>query len=261
MNRFGPLIRILLLCAASYLALLIGCALFQRKLLYMPSHHHENNGLSEWRQGGQLIGYSRQVQSPKAVWLFLHGNAGQASDRIYVLPSFPVEDSVYILEYPGYGSRPGSPSMSSFNLAARQAYDLLRVQFPNTPVCVAAESIGCGPASTLAMNPLPPEKIVLILPFDTLANVAAGHYPFLPARLLLRDNWDNITALRGYKGQLELYGARADTIIPISRAKALADSKPSAIFHTIDGDHNDWADGGKVKIKYVRQEMPTGNPY
>jgi hypothetical protein len=53
---------------------------------------------------------------------------------------------------------------------------------------------------------------------------------------------------------LEIFGARADTIIPISHAKALADSKPSALFHVIEGDHNDWAGADKVKIRYQRQE-------
>ena len=253
MVRIEPVIRILLLCVAGYLTLLIGCALFQRKLIYIPTHHLENSGLTEWKDAGQLIGYARQVASPETIWLFLHGNAGQASDRTYVLPSFSSRDSVFILEYPGYGSRPGSPSMSVFNDAARRAFELLKAQFPHAAICVAAESIGCGPAAYLASNPLPPDKIVLILPFDTLAAVAGRYYPFLPVKLLLRDNWDNVNALRGYKGQLELIAAKADTIIPIIHAKTLADSIPAALFHTIEGDHNEWADGGKVKIQYARQ--------
>jgi hypothetical protein len=206
--------------------------------------------LSVWQHDGQIIGYARHAAAPGTVWLFLHGNAGQASDRTYALPSFSVADSVYFLEYPGYSLRPGSPSLLSINAAARQAYELLRAQFPTVPVCVAAESLGCGPAAFLATNPRPPDKIVLILPFDTLAAVAARHYPFLPVRLLLRDNWDNIAALRDYQGQLELFAARADTIIPISHARALAASKPASVFHTIDGGHNDWADGNKVKIRF-----------
>lgn len=248
------MVRILLLCAAFYLLLVISCALLQRRLLFFPSHHRESNGLAEWRHGGEVIGYGRQVPSPQAVWLFLHGNAGQASDRVYTLGSFSDRDTVFILEYPGYGSRPGSPSMESINAAALQAYELLRARFPGAPVGVAAESIGCGPAATLASASPPPEKIVLILPFDTLANVAAGHYPFLPVRLLLRDNWDNVAALKGYGGELELIAASGDTIIPIPRARALAESMPSALLRTIEGDHNDWADGDKVRIRYPRQD-------
>jgi len=246
------LLRIMLLLAACYLALLIGCALFQRKLLYFPSHDKQSNGLTEWRNGDQLFGYARQMASPGTIWLFLHGNAGQATDRTYVLPSFPATDSVYILEYPGYGMRSGSPSMTAFNSAAQQAYELLKSQNPATSICIAAESIGSGPASYLATLPNPPDKIVLITPFDRLASVAGSHYPFLPVRLLFHDNWDNIEALKNYQGQLELFAARSDTVIPLLHARNLAASKPSSVLHVIEGNHNDWADGGKVKTRYER---------
>jgi pimeloyl-ACP methyl ester carboxylesterase len=66
----------------------------------------------------------------------------------------------------------------------------------------------------------------------------------------MRDNWDNIEALKNYRRQLELFAARNDSIIPFHHVKALADSKPTAVLHIIEGGHNDWADGGKVKTHY-----------
>ena len=247
------MIRILILCAVGYLAFLILVALFQRKLLYLPSHDNEKHSLSEWRDGNQLIGYARLAPSPETVWLFLHGNAGQAGDRDYVLPSFTPHDSVYILEYPGYGSRPGSPSRSALNSAAALAYELLRRQYPDTPVCVAAESIGSGPASYLATSRNPPDKIVLITPFDKLSNVAQHHYRFLPVSLLMLDNWDNSVSLTAYNGEVEIFAAKSDRIIPIAHAKKLAESKPSIIFNEIEGDHNDWSYGGRVQIRYRKR--------
>jgi pimeloyl-ACP methyl ester carboxylesterase len=247
-------VRILLFLAAGYILLVIACALFQRKLLYFPTHHNHSNGLSEWQHSGQLIGYVRQASSPGTVWLFIHGNAGQAADRTYVLPSFLPTDAVFLLEYPGYGARPGSPSLTSFNAAAHQAYELLRRQYPGTPVCVAAESIGSGPASHLATLPNPPAKVVLITPFARLADVAAGNYPFLPINMLFRDKWDNISALQHYQGQIEIFAARLDTVIPLSQAKALANSKPDSVLHIVEGDHNDWSDSGNVRIRYEQEQ-------
>lgn len=247
---FGkPLLGMLIFVAVGLLALLLGCAALQRKLLYYPSHHQETNGLTEWRHAGELIGYSRQVPSARNVWLMLHGNGGQASDRVYALPSFSGQDSVFILEYPGYGVRPGSPSMKSFNAAAEQAYEVLRAEFPKTPVCVVGESIGSGPAATLALNPHPPDKIVLVVPFDTLSQVAAHHFPLMPVRLLLRDKWDNLKSLQAYQGPVEIFGARDDEIIPMARARALAVGNPSWTFHEIQGGHNDWASHGRVRIR------------
>jgi pimeloyl-ACP methyl ester carboxylesterase len=241
--------RILIYTAFGFLALVLGTALFQRKLLYYPSHHREQGGLSPWHHDGRLMGFAREVPSPENVWLLLHGNAGQASDRAYALPSFSERDSVFILEYPGYGERPGSPSLATLNGAALEAYGLLRARFPKTPVCVAAESVGSGPASILAKAPRPPDKIVLVVPFDTLARVAAHHFPYLPVSLILRDRWDNTAALKGYQGPVEIFGARDDSIIPVSHARALAQSLPAARFHEIAGGHNDWADKGRVVIR------------
>jgi uncharacterized protein len=244
------MLRIIIAVLIGMVVVVVGCIAFQRKLLYYPTHHHEKNGLSDWFYEGQLIGYAREVSTPRNVWLMLHGNGGQASDRVYALSSFSNQDSVFILEYPGYGLRPGSPSIKAINASANQAYEELRKRFPHTPVCVVGESIGSGPAALLAKNPHPPDKIVLIVPFDILSRVAAHHYPFLPIRLCLLDNWDNIESLKGYKGPLEIFAARNDAIIPIVHAKALAESKPSSNFHEISGGHNDWADTGQVRIVY-----------
>lgn len=247
--QFTSLIRFLLLLALAFLALLVGVALFQRRLIYFPTHHRESNGLSEWRHRGEMIGYVREAAAPANVWLLLHGNGGQASDRSYALRSFSDRDSVYILEYPGYGSRPGAPSMGAINTAAVRAYELLRSMYPRTPVCVAGESIGSGPASFLATNQHPPDRIVLIVPFDTLVRVAAHHFPLIPARLLLRDRWNNIESLARYTGPLDIYAAREDTIIPAARAQALAAAKPSARLHLLEGGHNDWSLTGRVAIR------------
>lgn len=240
--------RILLLISCGYLAILLATALWQRKLLYYPTHHEEHQGLVAWRHGGEVIGYSREVPAPETVWLMLHGNAGQAGDRAYALPSFSSRDAVFVLEYPGYGLRPGSPSREAMDRAASVAYAALRARFPQRPVCVVGESVGSGPAAALARQPQPPEKIVLIVPFDTLARVAQRHFPFLPAGLLLRDRWDNIAALKGYQGAVEIFAARDDTIIPAAHARALAETLPHARVHEIPEGHNDWAAPGRVAI-------------
>jgi len=237
---------LLLVCLV---ALLLAAAAWQRQLLYFPTHHADSNGLSEWRHDGGLIGYAREVAAPKNVWLLMHGNAGQASDRVYALSSFSKEDAVFILEYPGYGARRGTPSRHSFDAAARQGYRDLRARFPKTPVCVAGESIGSGAACVLAMEPVPPEKIVLVVPFDTLLRVAVHHFPYLPVRIFLADNWDNTASLKAYPGRVEIFAAKDDDIIPPAHAKALADSKPGAVFHVIEGGHNDWSTRGTVAIR------------
>lgn len=244
-----PAVRIVVILLLLYAALVAFVLFRQRSLLYFPSHETINGGLVPWREGGQVIGYCREVARPKTVWLMMHGNAGQAAYRDYVLPRMSSEDSLYVLEYPGYGDRPGSPSRQSIDQAAVEAYRLLRAKFPHTPVGVLAESIGSGPACMLAGEKTPPDKLVLIVPFDVLADVAAEHFPILPARLLLRDRWDNVAALANYRGPVDIYGAKDDVIIPEGHARALAEKVPQARFVEISGGHNDWSECDRVKIR------------
>ncbi|HRE80919.1 MAG TPA: alpha/beta fold hydrolase [Opitutaceae bacterium] len=243
----GLLVVILLLAAWS------GCSSpvesVQRAVLFHPTHHSEDNGLTRWEEQGVVYGFASEVADPKTVWLMFHGNAGQAADRVYALPSFPLEDSVYFMEYPGYGQRPGAPSRQSIDEAAQLAYRALRTRFSGKPIAVVGESIGSGPASMMAKEAVVPDKIILITPFDSLAKVAARRSSLVPAGFLLGSAWDNQEALSQYRGGLEIYGAEHDEVIPVEHAKALAGSLPQARFAVIDGGHNDWAQG-RVTLRY-----------
>ena len=237
------------LAVLGYGAICLFVGLNQRSLLYFPSHTTTPTHLAPWTINGEIIGYCRSVARPHAVWLMTHGNGGQAGARAYVLPRMSPADSLYVLEYPGYGLRAGSPSQSTINAAALAAYQALRREFPTTPVCVLGESIGSGPASYLGSITAPPDKIILVVPFDALANVAAARMPFLPARLLLQDRWDNIAALQSYAGPVEIYAAPDDHVITFSHAKNLADHLKAAKFIAIEGGHNDWSTSPRVRIE------------
>ena len=239
----------LLLLAGVALMALPACQALQRKALFYPTHHDRDNGLERWLHDGVLIGYSRQVPEPANVWLFLHGNGGQAADRAYALGAFSERDSVFIMEYPGYGERSGKPARRAIDTAALEAYNLLRSRFPGKPVCVAAESIGSGPASTLVQAKIPPDKLVFIVPFDNLKSVAKDHVRYLPVGLLLAGSWDNVASLADYEGPIEVYGAERDEVIPVGHARTLADSRPQAQFHLIPGGHNSWPNQHAVRIR------------
>lgn len=236
------------LLVAVILGLAAGCSTVERKLLFYPTHRPADGSLAAWTVEGETIGYCRLVEFPKAVWLMLHGNGGQAADRAYALPSFSAQDAVYILEYPGYGNREGVPSRASFDQAAKDAYLRLRETYPGVPVCVVGESLGSGPAATLASLTPAPSKMVLIVPFDKFSLVAKDYLPSFVVALILRDDWDNVDALAKYKGPIDIFGAEADTVIPVKHAKALAAALSAAKFVLIPGGHNDWSRSGRVQI-------------
>lgn len=227
----------------------IGCRALVRQMMFAPTHHRLDNGLTRWLHDGRLIGFSRGVENPRNVWLMLHGNGGQAADRTYALRAFDDGDAVFVLEYPGYGERPGDLTRSSFDAAAREAYEMLRAQFPGKPVCVATESLGSGAGSTLARLPNPPDKFVFIVPFDDVKSLAHEHVGWLPTGLILAGSWDNVQSMAGYAGPVEVFGAKGDGIIPVHHARRLAASLPQAQFHLIPGGHNDWAEQREVRIR------------
>lgn len=252
-RRPGILLRLavffILLTAVAFMAT-AGRASLERFFLFFPTHRPHNNDLTPWRKGDELIGYARLVESPRNVWLMLHGNAGQASDRLYAMPCFAEEDAVFVLEYPGYGRRSGIPSKESFNQAAAETYLYLRETYPQAPVGVVAESLGSGPAASLASLPTPPDKLVFIVPFARLADVAMDHFPAFLVRWVLQSDWDNVAALAHYQGTVDVFGAKNDRVIPVRHARALAEAVPDANLVIFEGGHNDWATGCRVKIRY-----------
>ncbi len=241
-------LRIVAIPLALYLLLVTVVYFRQRSMLFFPAHAAPSTRLTPWSDGKRTIGYYRAAPKARTVWLMMHGNAGQAADRDYALNRMSDQDSLYVLEYPGYGLREGNPCMESMNRAASEAYQLLRTGNPNVPVCVLGESIGSGPACALAQEKVPPDKIVLVVPFDSLVSVASKRFYFLPVRFMLRDAWNNVETLKHYSRPVEIFGATDDVIIPIEHAKTLAALTPGARFVAISGGHNDWSWNKLVKI-------------
>jgi pimeloyl-ACP methyl ester carboxylesterase len=244
-----PYVVLTAIVAAAYAAYAVIVGLNQRSLIYFPTHEVVETTLQPWIADGRLIGYCRPVEHPRTIWLMTHGNGGQAAHRAYVLRRMSEKDALYVMEYPGYGLRSGAPSSTAFNRAAAEAFQLLRRDFPRSPVGVIGESIGSGPASSLALLPNPPDKIILVVPFDSFANVAAAHMPMLPVRAMLKDNWDNIETLKNFAGPLDVYGATDDRIVGLDSAKNLAAHLPRAKFVEIPGGHNDWSNSDLVRIE------------
>lgn len=233
-----PVIAGLRIAALSYLGVVVCCALCQHRLIYHPSRSRagallalaEQAGLRPWRNAaGALIGWRTASEIPGAPRvLVLHGNAGQALDRIYFDAGFRALDPPWetlLLEYPGYGARAGRPSERALIAAAEEA--LRSVPADGRPLFVAGESLGTGVAAALAARH--PERVaglLLITPFLNLADVGRRHYPWLPVRLLLRDRYDSRAALRHYRGPAAFLLADHDEVVSAASSRRLYESYP-----------------------------------
>lgn len=209
-------------------------AALQRQLIYYPEVATEASllriaggiGLSDWRDSsGQLIGwYTYPADNPSRRAVVFHGNAGHSLYRQYFAAGFlatGMEWQVYLFEYPGYGARPGTPAESGIKSAALEAIEELLAEDPS-PVFVVGESLGSGVATWLASN-LPDQVagLLLVTPFTSLADVAAGHYGWLPVRALLSDRYDSREALNHYGGPVAFLIAGNDEIVPAKLGREL----------------------------------------
>jgi pimeloyl-ACP methyl ester carboxylesterase len=215
--------RILITVAVAYFFLCAcGCAL-QRKLLYFPTKIPADavvqagvgHGFVPWRNpAGQIIGWKIPASGTAlGSVLIVHGNAGCAIGRDYLAQ--PIREAadmdVFVLEYPGYGARDGSPSKKSFIAAAEEAFQLLPA---NSPRYIVSESIGAGVACELAKNhPTEVAGMALLVPYHNLAAVAQRQMWFLPAYFLLLDRFNPEECLRSYHGPVKFVVAGADEVI------------------------------------------------
>ena len=214
------------------LIILIGLAatlyFIQRQLIYFPTqqdlHQAELQakqlGLEPWLREGQFIGWKSRYPDGNATGsvLVLHGNAGAAIHRTYFRdlfqsPALDARFDVYLLEYPGSGPRPGSPSEASLLQAADEAITQLQ-QDSHKPVLLVGESLGTVVAAIAgSRKPEAVQGMLLVTPFPNLPVLAKQHYPWVPA-WFLRDRFRADEALAAFPGPVAFLVAGQDTIAP-----------------------------------------------
>jgi uncharacterized protein len=221
---------------------------FQRTLIYYPERadfgtlepQARRKGLLPWLDvEGNFIGW-RSRQGAGIPLLLLHGNAGHSLHRSYFISRLHhagVTPPIFILEYPGYGARPGIPTESNLAAAAVEAIDLL-----GQPVVLVGESLGTGVACGAAsQRPESVRGLLLITPFDSMVAVAKKHYPWAPVSLILRDRYESSSALQKFRAPLAIIVAEKDAVVPVDSAIRLFESYsgPKKLWRIAGSGHNE----------------------
>jgi pimeloyl-ACP methyl ester carboxylesterase len=243
--------RIALLLGIPYLLVLVAVFVWQRHLLFFPDKVPydlsltiaQRSGFEPWLNGsGQVIGWKQicQTNGPRDRVLITHGNAGSALNRMDFADMLKPVGSfdVYILEYPGYGARSGSPTEKSLCEAADEAIALLA---KDGPVYVIGESLGTGVAAHLAgAHPESVAGLLLIAPYHNLGDVAQHQMPVFPAKWMLWDRFPSGENLRNYHGRVAVLLAGQDTVVPNKFGRRLYDSYagPKKVWAVPEATHN-----------------------
>lgn len=184
----------------------------QRSLIYFPQQRSNHAGMvmALPSDAGPVLVSTRTATGPEAV-IYFGGNAEDVSlDLPLFAQTFP-DDAIYLLHYPGYGGSAGHPSEKSIMTAAFSLFDAVHSQHRN--VIVIGRSLGTGVAVHVA-GERPVARLVLVTPFDSLADVAAAHYPLLPCRWLLLDKYDSWKYAPRVTAPTKIIAAGEDEVIP-----------------------------------------------
>lgn len=240
MARFIVLLLGALLVA--WLALCLFLFVVQRKLIYFPDYTRTEASGTDYaleRDGAVLRGWIVNPGHPSAI-LYFGGNAESVqANREDFARWFPGR-TVYLLAYRGYGASDGAPTGPVLLDDALAFFDDVQSRHPGQPVSAIGRSLGSGIASHVASH-RPVDRLALVTPFDSLASVAATHYPWLPARWLIRDPYRSDEALRGYRQPVLVLRAGRDMVVPAANTDALLAAPPSPprVVAIKEADHND----------------------
>jgi len=223
----------------------------QRRLIYFPSPGPVpsaavvlENGIDvvlETADGIALDAWYFPGRTGAPAVMVCNGNAGDRSMRAALAVALNrLGMSVLLFDYRGYGGNPGRPSEEGLAADARAAEAWLAARPGVDRIVYFGESLGAAVAIDLAVE-RPPAALVLRSPFTSLADVAAVHYPWLPARRLLLDRYPSIERIPSVHVPVLVIAGDRDDIVPAELSKRLFDAagEPKRYVVIPRAGHND----------------------
>lgn len=251
-SKHGPrtargMIRGLVVIAIALAVLVAFLWLFQRRLIYLPDRFV----VPAPREAG-VVSMTTDDGLELAAWVIppdgrivatvvvFNGNAGNRGNRLPLADTLSASGfEVVLFDYRGYGDAPGRPSQAGLETDARAVGRFLD-QRGSDPVVYFGESLGAALAVYLA-GERPPAALVLRSPFSSLVDVARVHYPILPVRLLLRDQFDVAGPIGHLDVPVLVIAGEDDSIVPLRQSRAVfeAASEPKEMIVVDGARHND----------------------
>lgn len=194
--------------------------------------------------GLRLHGWYIRHDNPRAIVLFLHGNAGNLSHRASVMQflhdRFAL--SIMIFDYRGYGRSEGIPTIEGILRDARAArlYLARRERIEENDIVLFGESLGGAIAIDLAAED-GARGLILESTFTSMHEVAVTHYPEALVDIVLAEKLDSFSKIQKYRGPLLQSHGDKDQIIPYKLGRKLFDAanEPKTFVLLSNKDHND----------------------
>lgn len=155
--------------------------------------------------------------------LIFHGNAQKAMwlDGWLTQVAEAFDATTMIAEYRGFAddTTPTEKGVLSDCFAARN-YLCNRFEKGPTDIILLGRSLGGGCAVAVAAQG-GAAGVVLDRTFDCAVDIAAGTYPFVPVRLLMKNRFDSLSRITVYDGPLVSVHGTNDEVIPVQNGRRL----------------------------------------
>jgi fermentation-respiration switch protein FrsA (DUF1100 family) len=192
----------------------------QDKLIYHPAPEVDRPGARVVRivSGTESIKVWVLHESLRPAVIYFGGSGEDVSSNLPVFDALFPDRAVYLVSYRGYSGSTGRPSEAALSQDALMVHDWVATRHQG--IAVMGRSLGTGVAVILGAS-RHIERLVLVTPFDSLANVAADRVPWLPARWMLRDRYDSVDRIGQIHAPILVLVAERDGVILRSRSDAL----------------------------------------
>lgn len=209
-----------LIAFVAYSLACLGLFLLQRSLIFYPQPRRFGAADSVIKvkvPGADLHVSARQLAGDDAV-LYFGGNAEDVSGSLPSLAAAFPKHALYLMHYRGYGGSSGKPSEAAVFADAVALFDQLHAQHPN--ITVIGRSLGSGVAVHLA-SVRPATRLVLVTPYDSIAELAAQQFPIFPVRFLLTDKFESWRYAPQVLVPTTIIAADNDEVIPLASSRKL----------------------------------------
>ncbi|POA45927.1 hypothetical protein C1893_22800 [Pseudomonas sp. MPR-ANC1] len=222
------LMSLVVLIIAVYLVLCAALFFFQRSLIWFPQPNAGNSADSQLTLSmpdAQVSVITRERVGPRAL-IYFGGNAEDVSRNLPEFTEAFPDHALYLLNYRGFGGSGGSPSEEAIAEDALALFDQVYASHPQ--VAVIGRSLGSGVAVRLASQ-RPVQQLILVTPYNSLEEIAARQYPWVPVKWLLKDRFESGKYAAHLRVPTLLLAASDDEVIPRASTQRLLANFPKGV--------------------------------
>ncbi|WP_449123364.1 alpha/beta hydrolase [Pseudomonas sp. MPG01] len=222
------LMSLVALIVAVYLVLCAALFFFQRSLIYFPQPNAVSGSDSQLilsMPDARVSVITRERVGPRAL-IYFGGNAEDVSRNLPEFAEAFPDYAVYLLNYRGFGGSGGSPSEAAIAEDALALFDQVYASHPQ--VSLIGRSLGSGVAVRLASQ-RPLQHLILVTPYNSLEEIAARQYPWVPVKWLLKERFESGKYAAHIRVPTLLLAASDDEVIPRASTQRLLENFPQGV--------------------------------